>query len=255
MSWSERRPSVFWLLCCAPEPAQSRVEPVPTLPTTPKGIAQSEAIIAAAQQVIARDGYAATSLARVAEEAGITKRMVLYYFATRDQLIDVVMRRLGDQIVGQLHAAVEDLDGSPESLPIGFRRVWTSLTEDPVLIGAYFGLVSEAVVDEHLRGAVTHVNAGFDSLLDDYVTYAEAVGRKLLVDEGTFRILALAGARGLFLEFLERGATPELERAIDSFEQALTAVLGLGQQDDRARARPALCLAVAMVHSSPDEPV
>lgn len=73
-------------------------------PPTTKGVQQSEIIVAAAVRCLARDGYSASSIARIADEAGVQKRMVLYYFKSREQLFDVVIRRIGDRLIGQVEA-------------------------------------------------------------------------------------------------------------------------------------------------------
>ena len=49
-------------------------------PPTAKGARQVEAILEAAIRCLGRDGYSAVSLARIAAEAGVGKRAVLYYF-------------------------------------------------------------------------------------------------------------------------------------------------------------------------------
>ena len=53
-----------------------------------------EAIILAASEVFARDGYAATRLQNIAQRAGIPKSNVLYYFKTKDNLYTQVLTRI-----------------------------------------------------------------------------------------------------------------------------------------------------------------
>ncbi len=43
-------------------------------------------MLEAAIRCLGEDGYAATSLQRVADAAGVQKRMVLYYFESREHL-------------------------------------------------------------------------------------------------------------------------------------------------------------------------
>src|SRR5215831_7655704 len=44
-------------------------------------------IIEAAERVLARDGYAATSVKDIAAEAGVAPGLVHYYFKTKDELV------------------------------------------------------------------------------------------------------------------------------------------------------------------------
>lgn len=48
-------------------------------------------IVAAATQTIHREGFARASLARIAEHAGISKGVILYHFASKDELIRAVV--------------------------------------------------------------------------------------------------------------------------------------------------------------------
>ena len=53
---------------------------------TRKGALQAEVILEAAVRSLGKRGYAATSIQRIADEAGTSKRMVRYYWETRERL-------------------------------------------------------------------------------------------------------------------------------------------------------------------------
>lgn len=57
---------------------------------------------------IAEQGYAATSLARIAEAAGITKAAVLYHFATKDALVEAAHEHALTALTTAVGAAVEE---------------------------------------------------------------------------------------------------------------------------------------------------
>ena len=120
-------------------------------PPTTKGVQQSEIIVAAAVRCLARDGYSASSIARIADEAGVQKRMVLYYFKSREQLFDVVIRRIGDRLIGQVEARLDDLEASADVAVTGLDQLWEAVTHDRALLTAYFGLVAESVTGPHLQ--------------------------------------------------------------------------------------------------------
>ncbi|CCF97895.1 TetR/AcrR family transcriptional regulator [Ralstonia solanacearum] len=67
----------------------------------------------------AHDGIAATTLAAIAREAGVTAPMVHYHFATRDQLLDAVvdmrLKPLIDQVMDPALTAIPD-DGHASDL-------------------------------------------------------------------------------------------------------------------------------------------
>lgn len=193
-------------------------------PPTAKGARQSEAILAAAIRCLARDGYSASSISRIAAEAGVQKRMVLYYFGSREVLVDAVVQRIGDQLLAQLEEALEGLEDPVDIVSVGFEQIWGRITSDRALLTAYFGLVAESVTDQHLRRSVGYINDGYRRLIHKLAADMGTRGRRLAIDERALTVLIVAGIQGLTLEFLERGDTPALRAAIDVFQAWLGSV-------------------------------
>ncbi|WP_338890113.1 TetR/AcrR family transcriptional regulator [Rhodococcus sovatensis] len=59
---------------------------------------------------VAEHGYAKVSLARIAESVGITKAAVLYYFRTKDALMDAAYQFVLTALVDDVARAVESVD-------------------------------------------------------------------------------------------------------------------------------------------------
>ena len=196
--------------------------------TTRKGERAAESIIEATVRCLARDGYAATSVQRIADEAGVQKRMVHYYFGSREQLFDAVVRRVGDALLEQVAAAVRDLEEPPDIVAVGFDRFWTGVTSDRALLTAYFGLVAESVTDPRLRGTIAYVSDGYRDLIGLLAGRARQQGRELRMDEETLVVLVIAGINGLTLEWLTHGDTQQLASAIAAFQQWLASVTTAG---------------------------
>lgn len=92
------------------------------------------AILRAAAAVFAERGYAAASTREIAERAGIGKRMLFYYFESKDDLYEHVLESLLEQ-VGALHETHRGEPG-PEGLRefIGALLRYASANPDPVRI-------------------------------------------------------------------------------------------------------------------------
>lgn len=189
---------------------------------TAKGTRQAEAILDAAVRCLGRDGYSATTLQSVADEAGVQKRMVVYYFGSRQGLIEQVVRRIERELLGQVEEAVNDVVNPEQSLKTGFDLIWERLTSEPATQAAYVGLVAESVTDPELAATLKGLRDEFRELLLRLIDDLEAKGYRLMVEPDTLAIFIAAAIHGLGLEFLERGPTPELRRAIDLAEQMLT---------------------------------
>ncbi len=54
-------------------------------------------IVDAAAEVVAEVGYAHTTLARIAEKAGISKGVITYHFASKDEILRLVVTRFFEQ--------------------------------------------------------------------------------------------------------------------------------------------------------------
>lgn len=96
-----------------------------------------EQILAAATQAFARAGYAATGLAEVAAEAGVSQVILYRHFASKAELYRAVL----DGAAARLHAAVGSEDFDETSIPTlvraaaadpdGFRLLFRFVSREP----------------------------------------------------------------------------------------------------------------------------
>lgn len=185
---------------------------------TAKGARQADRILEAAYRSLAQYGYSGTSMQRIADEAGVNKRMLHYYFDTRERLFDEVVRRVGDRVLSQVEDAIAELAEPAEIVVAGFDRLWEEVRADPQLQAVYFGLAAESATDPALKQALAHVNDGYRRLIRRRVKDARKRGYELRWHEGSLTVLIIAAIQGLTLQFLERGETKDLRRAIDDFK-------------------------------------
>ncbi len=188
-------------------------------PPTEKGARQAQEILDAALRCLGRDGYAATSLARVAEEADVSKRMVLYYFDSREDLFVQLARSIGQRLIGQLETAVSGLYEPSDVVHAGFGQVWQAITADRGLLIAMFGMTIESVTDERLADAVAEFKSALRDLLRRQLDDARAQGRRLVVDDEVAITAIISGFFGLAIEWLETGETEALKTTIAGYEQ------------------------------------
>lgn len=194
------------------------------LPPTSKGVRQSQEILDAALRCLGRDGYASTSLARVAEEAGVSKRMVLYYFDSRETLFVQLTKSIGDKLLVQLEQAVAGIQDPGQVTQAGFERMWGAITADRALLIALFGVTIESVTDDRLAEAVGDFKEGIRELLRKQLVDARAHGRRIVVDDETAVTATMTGFFGLAFEWLETGDTPELQQTIAGYQQMVAAM-------------------------------
>lgn len=78
----------------------------------PKDVAEDagrKALIEAGAVIFSRKGYAATKIAELAKEAGVTPAMVHYYFDGKQQLLEVVLAEAFDPLMAQI-GEIDSLD-------------------------------------------------------------------------------------------------------------------------------------------------
>jgi TetR/AcrR family transcriptional regulator len=89
-----------------------------SLPRTERPVVDFDSVRArildAAERVFARRGYAAATTQELAAEAGIQKRMLFYYFASKDEVYECVLERLLEGIQA-IHGQFREEPG-PEGL-------------------------------------------------------------------------------------------------------------------------------------------
>ncbi|MDQ6747310.1 MAG: TetR/AcrR family transcriptional regulator [Candidatus Dormibacteraeota bacterium] len=90
-------------------------------PSTPAAREKRRLVVEAAATVLAREGYAATSMKDVAQEAGIAQGLIHYYFASKDDLVMAIVKDSCDQMLAETVAAFEEATGGP------LQRVWPAL--------------------------------------------------------------------------------------------------------------------------------
>ena len=77
-------------------------------------------LIEVTTELVADHGYAATSLGRIAESAGITKAGVLYHFASKQALVEAAHARVLSGLVEAVGAAVDA--AGPADAPAAYIR-------------------------------------------------------------------------------------------------------------------------------------
>lgn len=188
---------------------------------TNKGDRQATAIIEAALRCLVRDGFAATSLQRVGDEAGVSKRVVLYYYGSRAGLFTQLARHVGDELTDGLRAAIAGLERPEDIAERSFQVLWEAITTDRSLLVAWFGLHAEAISDPELRDAASSITDGLRSLVGAVIDDIVLRGYTLLIERATLKVLVLAGIQGLTLAYLEKGDSDELQRAIRTVQGLL----------------------------------
>lgn len=98
-------------------------------------------------RIALRGGLGAATFRQVATEAGVSVRLVQYYFGTKAQLLDITLQHVGERSIARLMKWVEDTDGSPRAVLGAFLKSFAPVDEESRMANLmYVALHSESIV-------------------------------------------------------------------------------------------------------------
>lgn len=162
-------------------------------------------ILDAALDQFGARGVDAVSLDEIARDVGVRKQTVLYWFPSKDALVDAVLEAVAAELMVVIDAAVRAApDGPLERIDAVVRAVFRPAVRRPALLG----LVREVsrLPDAHADRLRHHVQPLVDRCVE-YMRLEMDKGRLRRADPGLIAALAYATVTGIATE-------PEALRAV-----------------------------------------
>ncbi|MER7244474.1 helix-turn-helix domain-containing protein [Kribbella sp. NPDC000426] len=117
--------------------------------------------------MVADLGYAATSLGRIADRAGITKAGVLYHFPSKQALVEAAHARVLSELVEAVASAVDA--AGPAAAPADSKARWSSVADLLSAARAARGITGET----DLRSAALVIGGGIDAIVSESLSDPE----------------------------------------------------------------------------------
>jgi AcrR family transcriptional regulator len=102
-------------------------------------------LVAAAFRVVAREGVAAASTRRIANEAKVPPAVVHYCFHSVEELMDALMAVVFTDVAEAAAVALRASGAVEHSLRTALRRLWASYRDDPARHKAVIDLIAHAL--------------------------------------------------------------------------------------------------------------
>lgn len=177
--------------------------------------ARREQITARAIEVIAERGYAKTSLARIADAAGISNAAVLYHFGSKAAVLESAYSTVIDGLVESVSTAMAGTSSAAKSIEAYIRALVDYVARHP----SYTRIIVEALT----TGDLGTSNRPPDADTHDKPRWAPlAEAMQQAQDEGDFRpfevrTYAIAVGGAIDAIFVESLTDPDydLDRAVD----------------------------------------
>ncbi len=190
-------------------------------PRTAKGERTAARVLLAATTVLARDGYGGATIGRIAEEAGVDKPNVLYYYASRDVLLVSAVETIGEQIAANIGEAAAPGRDPQELASSAVAAMWSGVTSVPEPARAYFALIGGGAGTPNVEAALLRLKAAFSAAIVHQLRGIDGARWQLRGTESDAAAFALAMLRGLLLEWTESGDGPLVEAGLARFRDAL----------------------------------
>ena len=178
-------------------------------PTT--GHVRRPAILRAAAEVIAERGVIGTRIADVAERAGTSAPGVLYWFATKDELLTEALRFSDDRFYAQLNHELSQLPGPRERLA-RIVELWPAEGDGEAVL--WMELWVRALRDPEVNAARAGLDARWREAIAEVVRDGQAAGEFGAVDPEEFALTlgALMDGFAIQLALRDPAVTPALVR-------------------------------------------
>jgi AcrR family transcriptional regulator len=140
-----------------------------------------EEVLAAASRVFARNGFHATSLDAVAEEAGFSRGAVYYNFSDKEQLfLELLDRRCAERArdIREVFGTGADIASTAQQAQLAAREALEAMIGDPEWRALYLEFLAHAARDKSFRRAFARRTDEMRAALEEVV-----VERAALVDE------------------------------------------------------------------------
>jgi TetR/AcrR family transcriptional regulator len=183
-------------------------------PTFTEG-ARREQITALAIELIAERGYAGTSLAKIAEAAGVSNAAILYHFGSKNAVLESAYAKVINDLTASVSTAMAGAPSASRSIDAYVRSLVGFMVNNPT----YLRLMVEVLTTADLGQPGQPPEAGPSTPprwapLADAMTRAQQEGDLRAFDTRTYAI-ALGGALdGVFAEALSDPGY-DLDRAVD----------------------------------------
>ena len=183
----------------------------------------AQRILDGAYEVLAREGYAGMTTAKVAAASGQNKALIAYHYGSKQGLVAAVAGKVSETITRQILGEIGEPDSPRALVEALVAALWRTMDRDPGLQRVYFDLSSEAVVESGVGRLMAEMKRVHRGVLRERI--GELAPR---LDESELDAIAIylqSGLEGLSLERLDSGDSAGLTRASEIFVAGAVAAI------------------------------
>jgi AcrR family transcriptional regulator len=135
--------------------------------TYKKSETSRQQVLDAAVKTLAKRGFANTSVSDIAETAGMSKGVVHYHFANKEDLIIRVLTQVCDTLSARIHKAWSEPGTPSERIRRALREMWATRTDGSAEMRVLADMMAMGVHDAKVKKALA---ARLQSAREELVT-------------------------------------------------------------------------------------
>ena len=194
-----------------------------------------ESLVRAAYRLIASKGIERTTLQDIANAAGVSKALAVYYFKSKENILLAAIRWVLGRVAERMTSVVDSVEAPEEKMQVMIDAIFVDPRRNRDFYLAYTALIGEAARNERFN----ELNVTFRSIMN--ATYADVIragnGNVFVVDsvdEAAMGVRALID--GFFLQWLEESEWVELHwRYREMCTNAILRYLGVAERQAAPR--------------------
>jgi len=193
-----------------------------------KGMAREEKLehlLNMAFRCLSRHGFSGTTMERMAEEAGVSKGTLTYYFKNKEDITCRIASHVAADFFGEVRQALQGLNDPRERLTRAIELLWTGYMGQPELITGYYDLWAQSFFHPALKEQVIAIYTDFRRIfLDELVRLSAEAGpdgKRLLSDA----ILIAGVVDGVAIQFFLEPELADWDRVLSRLKKIVSTML------------------------------
>jgi AcrR family transcriptional regulator len=193
----------------------------------PKSEKSAAQIVAAATRVLARQGYARSSLLDIAREAGMSKGALHYHFPTKESLVAKVLEQALDTVAQRTLSAWERANAGDPFLAFrsAIRELWEVRRTRTDEVAVIADLLAQSLYDSQLRPQLAdYYRTASAQVMQRLLPFLEGAGLRPRVAPELLPRILVGLLDGLVMQhFVDEGAidSEHLVQAIETMASSL----------------------------------
>jgi AcrR family transcriptional regulator len=193
-----------------------------------KGMAKEEKLehlLDAAFRCLSRYGFSATTMERIAKEAGVSKGTLTYYFENKEDISCRVAAHVAAQFHGQVRQALDELKDPRERLIRAIEAFWEGYIGRPEVITGYYDMWAQSFFHPALKEEVIAIVTDFRRIfLDELIRLSAQTGpdgERLLSDA----VLIAGVVDGVATQFFREPELTDWDRVLARLKKIVSTML------------------------------